>query len=63
MCFGPLLEIDLVGYKGFSLISLGDKPSLGDGYAKVLHAACMARQARDVLVASRRGQFNYSLLE
>ncbi len=25
----------LVGYKGFSLISLGDKPLLGNGYARV----------------------------
>ncbi len=34
--FGPILDICLfVGYKGFSLISLGDKPLLGDGYARV----------------------------
>ncbi len=34
--FGPLLDIGfLAGYKGFSLISLGDEPLLGDGYARV----------------------------
>ncbi len=34
--FSPLLHIDLLlEYKSFSLISLGDKPLLGDGYARV----------------------------
>ncbi len=32
---GPLLDVGIVGFKGFSLISLGDKPLLGDGYARV----------------------------
>ncbi len=34
--FGPLLDMGLfVGYKVFSLISFGDKPLLGGGYARV----------------------------
>ncbi len=34
--FGLLLDVGLlVGYKGFSLISLGDKPLLGEGYARL----------------------------
>ncbi len=51
--FGPLLDIGLlVRYKGFSLIFLGDKQLLGDGYTRVflLHTymqfACHARLVR-----------------
>ncbi len=64
-----LLDIGLlVKYKGLSLISLGDKPLLGDGYARVfpspyVHATCMARQAIEVLVAYKRGWPNHSALE
>ncbi len=59
--FGLLLDIGLlVGYKGFSLISLGDKKGSPSPY---VHVTCMARQASEVLVAYRRGWSNYSHLE